>query len=166
MQRPILILLAIFVSLLATAPAGADDTHPAANAVIAFNQAITDRQVDAATAWIANGAVQFHLHPAHPGMSEDHPLTEDMDTMWTTVAAILFPTTDSYARSVEIVDVRADGELATVWTDSKTTTYRKGKTEPMVLEFSEIYLMVNKNATGWKIAGNASNRPIDEIAVN
>lgn len=147
-------------------PAGAEDTaHPAANAVVEFNKAITDRDMDAAMVLLADGGVQYHLHPAHPGMPEDHPLTEDMATMWKTVSAILFPTTDAYERSVTVTNVRADGELAVVWTQTKTITQRKGKTEPMRLEFSEMYFLVNKNNGGWKIAGNATNRPVDEIPV-
>ena len=139
--------------------------HPAAQAIIDFNSAVTNRDMDSALALLADGGVQFHLHPAHPGMPDDHPLTEDMTTMWQTVSAILFPTTDSYERKVEVTDVRVDGELAVVWTQTKTITHRKGKAEPMVLDFSEMYFLVNKDDAGWRIAGNATNRPIDEIPV-
>lgn len=139
--------------------------HPAARAVVTFNQAITDRDMDTAMGLVADGGVQFHLHPAHPGMSEDHPLTEDMATMWTTVSAILFPTTDSYSRVVDVTNVSADGELAVIWTQTKTITHRKGKADPMELEFSEMYFLVNKNDSGWKIAGTATNRPVDSIPI-
>lgn len=142
----------------------ADTGHPAAAMVIDFNQAINDENIDSAMALLADGGVQFHLHPAHPGMAEDPPLTEDMATMWKTVSAILFPTTEAYVRAVEISDVQVDGELAVVWTQTTTTTRRKGA-EPMVLEFSEMYFLVNKDGTGWKIAGTATNRPVDSIAV-
>ena len=160
--------LCALLLVLATQTAAAQqsqDLHPAAQAVVSFNQAVTDRNMDAAMALLADGSVQFHLHPAHPGMSEDHPLTEDMATMWTTVSAILFPTTDSYERRVDIDTVNADGELAVVWTQTKTVTHRKNKTEPMVLEFSEMYFLVNKDDAGWKIAGTATNRPVDNIVV-
>jgi ketosteroid isomerase-like protein len=143
----------------------ADATHPAAAVIIDFNQAVTDRDMDTALSLLADGGVQYHLRPAHPGMPEDHPLTEDMKTMWKTVSAILFPTTDAYSRTVEIDNVHSDGELAVVWTQTKTVTRRKGKDEPMVLQFSEMYFLVNKGNTGWRIAGTATNRPIDEIPV-
>lgn len=143
----------------------ADASHPAAQAIIQFNQSVTNRDMDTAIGLLAEGGVQYQIQPAHPGMPEDQPLTADMPSMWKTVAAILFPTTDSYERQVEITDVRVDGELATVWTQTKTITHRKGKEEAMVLEFSEVYFLVNKNDTGWLIAGNASNRPIDDIPV-
>ena len=148
-------------------PTLADDNpdHPAARAVVEFNQAVTARDMDTAMGLLADGGVQFHLHPAHPGMSEDIPLTEDMATMWTTVSAILFPTTDSYERRIEVTDVTADGELAVVWTQTTTVTSRKGVDKEMVLDFSEMYFLVNKNDTGWKIAGTATNRPVDEIPV-
>ena len=142
-----------------------DASHRAARIIIEFNECVTSRDMDTAMGLLAEGSVQYQIQPAHPGMPEDQQLTADMTAMWKTVAAILFPTTDSYEREVEITDVRVDGELATVWTQTKTITHRKGKEEHMVLEFSEIYFLVNKNDTGWLIAGNASNRPIDEIPV-
>lgn len=40
--------------------------------------------MDTAMALLADGGVQFQLHPAHPGMPEDHPLTEDNETGWRT----------------------------------------------------------------------------------
>jgi ketosteroid isomerase-like protein len=166
MPRTILVCLAALVAV-AVAPTAiaADDAHPAARAILEFNNAVTTRDMDTAMALLADGGVQFHLHPAHPGMSEDHPLTEDMATMWNTVSAILFPTTESYERKIEIVDVHADGELAVVWTQTQTVTHRKGKDKPMVLDFSEMYFLVNKNDMGWRIAGTATNRPVDEIPV-
>ncbi|MFQ5635461.1 MAG: nuclear transport factor 2 family protein [Gammaproteobacteria bacterium] len=168
MPRPIpTALLALTLCLTTPLPASAadDPPHPAAQAVLDFNNAVTERDMDAAMALLADGGVQFHLHPAHPGMPEDPPLTEDMATMWTMVSAILFPTTDSYERRIEIGDVHADGELAVVWTKTRTVTERKGVAEPMVLDFSEMYFLVNKNGGGWRIAGTATNRPVDEIPV-
>lgn len=158
------LVLAVFGTLQATADSS-DTSHPAARTIIEFNASVTQRDMDTAMGLLAEGSVQYQIQPAHPGMPEDQPLTADMPTMWKTVAAILFPTTDAYERQVEITDVRVDGELAVVWTQTKTITRRKDKKEPMVLEFSEVYFLVNKNQTGWLIAGNASNRPIDEIPV-
>jgi hypothetical protein len=158
--------LVLFLSaILPVAADKGDAGHPAALAIIEFNAAITTRDMDTAMSLLADGGVQFHLHPAHPGMSLDHPLTEDMPTMWKTVSAILFPTTDAYERTVEIEDVQVDGELAVVWTQTQTITHRKGTEKPMVLNFSEMYFLVNKDGTGWLIAGTATNRPVDSIAV-
>jgi len=169
MQRAFLTALTSLIVILAWAPQGTaatgDASHPAAATIIEFNKAVTDRDMDTAIALLAEGGVQYNLHPAHPGMPLDHPLTEDMATMWKTVSPILFATTDGYERIIEIEAVHADGELAVVWTKTKTITHRKGKEEPMVLEFSEMYFLVNKDDTGWLIAGTATNRPVDEIPV-
>jgi hypothetical protein len=156
--------LAVFGTLQATADSR-DALHPAARTIIEFNEAVTKQDMDTAMGLLAEGSVQYQIQPAHPGMPEDQPLTADLPTIWKTVAAIVFPTTDAYERQVEITDVRVDGELAVVWTQTKTITRRKDKEEPMVLEFSEIYFLINKNDTGWLIAGNASNRPSDDIPV-
>lgn len=169
MQHPLVALsVALILSVFGTGQVTAESNnaeHPAARKIIEFNESVTKRDMDTAMGLLAEGSVQYQIQPAHPGMPEDQPLTADMTAMWKTVAAILFPATDAYARVVEITDVRVDGELATVWTQTKTITHRKGKVEPMVLEFSEIYFLVNKNETGWLIAGNASNRPVDEIPI-
>ena len=169
MRRAFLTALTSLIVILAWVPQGTaatgDASHPAAAAIIEFNKAVTDRDMDTAIALLAEGGVQYNLHPAHPGMPLDHPLTEDMTTMWKTVSPILFATTDGYERIIEIEAVHADGELAVVWTKTKTITHRKDKEEPMVLEFSEMYFLVNKDDTGWLIAGTATNRPVDEIPV-
>jgi ketosteroid isomerase-like protein len=150
---------------LGCAAESADNTHPAAAIIVEFNQAVTSRDMEMAMSLLADGGVQYHLHPAHPGMPADHPLTEDMSTMWKTVSAILFPSTDAYSRTVEIEDVHVDGELAVVWTQTQTVTHRKGNDKPMVLDFSEMYFLINKDDTGWRIAGTATNRPIDAIPI-
>lgn len=143
--------------------AWAADEGPA-DVVLAFNQAVSDRDMDTAMAQLADGGVMFQLRPAHPGMPENPPLTADLVTMWKTVGAILFPTTDSYQRVPEITQVTEFGELATVWANTTTTTQRKGVAEPMVLNFSEMYVLVKKGGT-WKIAANADNRQPDNIVV-
>jgi len=156
--------LGVFGTLQAAAETS-DASHPAARAVIDFNQSVTDQDMDTAIALLAEGSIQYQLHPAHPGMSEDQPLTADLPALWKTIAAVVFPTTDGYERYIEIIDVHVSGELAIVWTQTKTITGIKDKDEPMVLEFTEMYFLVNKNDTGWLIAGTASNRPVDEIPV-
>ena len=130
-----------------------------------FNAAVTARDMDKALAQLAEGSVQFQLRAAHPGMSDNPPLIADLITTWKTVAAILFPSTDSYERKVEVSNTHTDGEAATVWTNTRTTTHRKNVDEPMVLEFTELYMLVNKGGI-WKIAGVVDNRQPDSIVVN
>lgn len=157
---------ALFLSLVIAYPviAAENENHPAGQVVLDFNDALTTRNMEVAMPLLAKGAVQYHLHPAHPGMAEDQPLTEDMAAMWTTVTALLFATTEAYERRIEIVDVRVDGELAVVWTNTRTETRRTNK-EPNKNEFSEMYFLVNKNNTGWRIAGTATNRPVDNVDI-
>ena len=160
-------ILCFFVSVASTVSIASETevSHPAVQSVVEFNKAITARDMDAAMSLLAEGGVQYHLRPAHPGMPQDHALTEDMATMWKTVSAILFPTTDSYERHVDIRNVEVDGELAVVWTHTQTITHRKGKDKPMILYFSEMYFLINKDNQGWRIAGTATNRPVDSIPV-
>ncbi|RMF98713.1 MAG: DUF4440 domain-containing protein [Gammaproteobacteria bacterium] len=158
----LLILSAVTTPAIATS---ADTDHPAAAVVLTFNRAISARDMETALAQLADGSVQFQLHPAHPGMPADPPLTDDLRKTWQVVAAILFPSTESYLRDVSITAVRADGELATVWAQTRTVTQRKGQQAPMELEFSELYLLANRNGEGWRIIANASNRPVDDVAV-
>jgi ketosteroid isomerase-like protein len=166
-QRPIqtfLTALILGIAIVLPTMAADNETHPAAQAVLNFNKAVTTRDMETGLALLADGAVQYHLHPAHPGMSEEHPLTEDMTAMWTTVSALLFSTTEAYERHIEIRDVRVDGELAVVWTQTRTVTRREGK-EQTGLEFSEMYFLINKDNGGWRIAGTATNRPVDDISI-
>jgi len=167
MHRPIQRLLATLILSIAVAiPAMAadNDTHPAAQAVLDFNNAITTRNMDVGWPLLAEGAVQFNLHPVHAGMGEDPPLTEDLLALWTTVTTLLFATTEIYERHIHITNVQTDGELATVWTETQTKTKSEGK-EPSVREFSEMYFLINKDDSGWRIAGTATNRPVDNISV-
>ena len=146
----------------------ASDNDSAAQAVATvaqFNAAITARDVDAIMATLAEGSVQFQLRAVHPGMSDNPPLTANLQATWKAVAAILFPMSDAYERKAEIIRADAIGEVATVWANTTTHTLRKGKEEPMNLAFSEVYLLVQK-PDGWKIAGIADNRKPDNITVN
>lgn len=154
-----------FIGLTSGAAHSADANHPAAGIVAEFNTALSTRDLDLAMALIADGGVQYHLRPAHPGMPTDHALTEDMKTLWQTATAILFPSTESYTRDIKIKNVTVDGELAVVWIDTHVETLMKNANEPRVHDFSEMYFLVNKNDAGWKIAGTATNRPVDELDV-
>lgn len=132
--------------------------------VEAFNAAINDRNVDAMAATLAEGGVQLTLRPAHPGMPADMPLSSDLQGTWRTVGAVLFSTTESYQREIEVTSSIEDGDLATVWANTTTTSVRKSGDEPMVMNFSELYMLVKKKGT-WKIAVYADNRQPDDIEV-
>ena len=116
-------------------------------------------------AQLADGSVQIQLRPAHPGMSENPPLTADLHKNWQMVGAILFPVTNAYSRELTITSEQFEGELATVWADTVTRTDRKDTDKPMVLTFSELYLLVKK-AGEWKIAAVADNRQPDGIRIS
>jgi ketosteroid isomerase-like protein len=158
------ILAAVALSFSASC-AIADDAADAAATVEQFNAAVSARDMDKAMEALADGSVQFQLRAVHPGMSDNPPLTADLAGMWQTVAAILFPMSDAYERKVEIADVRAMGDVATVWTTTATHTVRKNKADSMDLEFTEVYLLVKK-PDGWKIAAIADNRQPDNIPVS
>jgi len=155
----------IAASLLAGLPAHADDSANAAAVVERFNAAVTARDMNTAMGALAEGSVQFQLRAVHPGMSDTPPLTADLRGTWKAVAGILFPMSEAYKRTASVTQATAIGEVATVWTDTTTLTLRKDKTEPMELNFSEVYLLVKK-PDGWKIAGVADNRKPDNIRVD
>ena len=144
----------------------ADAEHPAARVVSDFNAALSTLNIDDAMALVADGGVQFQLRPAHPGMPLDHPLTEGMVELWQTASAILLPNTESYTRKIAIKNIIVDGELAVVWTDTHVETLMKKAAAPRVHDFSEMYFLINKDNTGWKIAGAATNRPMDSLDVS
>jgi len=156
-------LFAIGMLSLASAVHAADN-GPAA-AIKAFNDAINSRNIDAMVAQLAKGGVQLTLRPAHPGMPADMPLSSDIQGTWRTVGAVLFSTTESYQRSVSITDTVENGDLATVWADATTTTVREAGDDPMVLNFSELYLLIKKDDR-WQIAAYADNRQPDNIAID
>lgn len=154
----------ISIGLLGPLTVHADDAGDAAAVVEQFNSAITARDMETAMSTLADGSVQFQLRAVHPGMSDNPPLTADLATTWKTVAAILFPMSDAYERKATVTEVQAIGEVATVWANTTTHTERKGRDEPMDLEFTEVYLLVKK-VDGWKIAAVADNRQPDNIPV-
>ena len=158
----IVALLSILWSL--TGPLQAAEPGPA-DVVKTFNTAVSERDMDTAMEQLADGGVVLQLRPAHPGMPENPPLTGDLVKTWELVGAILFPSTDAYSRAPEITEVTEIGEIATVWADTTTTTHRKNVAEPMVLNFSEMYVLVKKNEA-WKIAVIGDNRQPDNIVVS
>ena len=54
-----------------------------------------------------------------------------------------------------------------VWTTTRTQTVMKGKSadDTPFKHYSEMWFLINKDNTGWKIAGTASNRPTDSIEI-
>jgi len=159
-----LLKVAVAAALVLQPVTGFSGTDPVTT-VVDFNKAVTDRDMDAALAELAEGSVQIQLRAVHPGMSDNPPLTADLITMWKAVAAILFPVSKSYERTAIVTDENTVGEVATVWADTTTVTVsnKEGK-EPLVISFSEVYLVVKKDGE-WKIATIADNRGTDDIAV-
>jgi|GEM_PF-1395391 len=158
-----LLLAALFV----TFPAHADHQSDAtARAVVEdFNTAITARDADSALALLAEGGVQFQLRALHPGMSDNPPLTADLNDTWKAVTGILFTISESYERVASISQAHVQGDIATVWAETKTRTVRKDKKAPVVVTFSEVYLLI-KRPDGWKIAAIADNRKPGNIRVD
>lgn len=131
----------------------------AADHVRAFNEAVTNRDLDAAVALLAPGSVQFVQGGSHEGLgAPDERLAQDLVTQWQVVGAVLFSSTESYTRSVEVTSVEADGDVATVWTRTRTETVQAAGAPPSVLEFSEAWLLLRLDGE-WTIAGLANNRP-------
>jgi len=136
-------------------PAAAD----AGAVVLSFNESITAQNAEAALSHVATGSVQFNLRSSHSDMGEsDESLTQDLTAMWMLVTGLLFNTLDSYERTVDILDVRVDGDVATAWTRTVTRSLAEGADQPNVLEFTEVYLLLRRDGE-WKISGVANNRP-------
>lgn len=157
--RAVPILLASCLVASSCTPAPVDPEEQAAVEVVrSFNEAITQKDVDAALASVATGSVQLNLHTSHADMGEETALTQDLDALWRTVGAVLFGTLEAYERTVEALDVAADGDIATVWTETRTVAH-SGDGPPTVLEFTEMYVLLRLEDQ-WKIAAVANNRPV------
>ncbi len=128
--------------------------------VLAFNQAVSDQDRGAALGLLAEGSVQFNLRPSHAGMGtdEDTGLTQDLTAMWSVVTGVLFARLESYVRSVEPTGEQVSGDVATVWTRTRTESREPGADAPSVIEFTEAYLLLRLDGA-WRIAGVANNRP-------
>jgi len=134
---------------------------PSPEAVVrAFNAAISGRDLDAALATLATGAVNFNFGSVHgfsasQGVAE--PLTSDLALHWRTVAPVLYSASRRYERRIEQATTHIDGALAVVWALLRTTTEPKSG-DARILEFSETYLL-RLDKGEWKIAGIANARP-------
>jgi len=69
----------------------------------------------------------------------------------------MFASTSAYQREVEILDTQINGDIATVWTKTRTQSTRLGSTETQSNAFTEVYLLI-RTSDGWKIAAMADNR--------
>lgn len=128
--------------------------------VRAFNAAITDRRLEAALGLLAEGGVQFNLRAAHGFAAEAgaSPLTSDLAAQWRAVAAVLFASTRSYRRELLSASTHAEGDLAVVWAQVRTTSERLDVAGRSSMSFAEAYLL--RRAGGrWQIVGMASDRP-------
>lgn len=136
--------------------AWAESADDAAAVVQAFNGGITSRDKDAAVAQLAGGGVQFTLRAQHEGADPDKLVTPIAD-YWSMIIPVLFASTSSYTRDVEIIGSDAHGDVATVWTRTRTASVRLGAEDADINEFTEAYLLVS-TADGWRIAAIADNR--------
>jgi hypothetical protein len=153
----LLALLSSASAVLAEDPAGPEDT------VRAFNTAIGDRNLDAVLAQLLGGGVHFNLRPSHQGQG-DTTLTSELIPRWSMVGPVLFSTTKTYQRDLEIIDTQQHGEIATVWATVRTETVMLSDGKRNQAAFTEVYLLAN-TPSGWKIAGVADNRQPNDVGM-
>jgi hypothetical protein len=160
---------ALFAMLLAfTAADGAGPAGAAADAaavVKSFNAAVTARSVEKAVGHFVTGGVQFNIRPAHTGLGgAQQGVTTELTAHWSMIGPVLFAATKSYSRQVEVLDSRAEGDVATVWTRTRTETLRADRAAPGRDEFLEIYLLV-RTGGAWKIGAIADNRVPNDVGI-
>ena len=143
-------------TLASAASVGPEDT------VKAYNAAFSAKDKDAVVATLAEGGAQFTLRSQHEEAPPEN-LQSEISAYWSLIAPVLFASTSSYQREIEITDAEASGDIATVWTNSKISSTRLGSDEVSVNEFTEVYLLI-RTADGWKIAAIADNRKATKLA--
>ncbi len=161
--RALLVTLAMNLAAPAISLAEMDAAADAETVVQSFNRAITQRDQEAAVAQLIEGGVQFTLRSLHDGVDPDKLVTPIL-AHWSMVVPVLFASTSRYTREVEIIDSEAHGDVATVWTNTKTVSVRKGKDAASTNEFTEVYLLVS-TPDGWRIASIADNRSATALQV-
>ncbi len=154
----VMLVTILLLASCAPSPEVRPEERAVTDVVLAFNEAITQEDVNTALASVATGSVQLNLHASHAGMGEDAGLTQDLDALWRTVGAVLFTTLDAYERTVEPVDVEVDGDIATVWTETRTVS-SGADGEATILDFTEVYVLLRLDGA-WKVAAVANNRPV------
>lgn len=157
---PLRMVSAIVALLLVSPLIQAADGKPE-DAVTAFNTSISAKDLEGTIAALAEGGAQFTLRAQHAEAAPDK-LQSEIKGYWTTIAPVVFATTSSYKRLIEITDTRTDGDIATVWTNTRTESTRLKATDAQVNEFSETYLVI-RTAGGWKIAAIADNRQATKL---
>lgn len=148
--------LTLGATLASAASAGPEDT------VKAFNAAFSAKDKDAVVATLAEGGAQFTLRSQHEEAPPES-LQSEISAYWTLIAPVLFASTSSYQRAIEITDVQSSGDIATVWTHSRISSTRLGSDEESVNEFTEVYLLI-RSADEWKIAAIGDNRKATKLA--
>ena len=156
-------LVITFACILGTSLASAGSGGPE-DVVKAFSAGFGAKDKDAVIATLAEGGAQFTLRAQHDSTPPESIETE-LTAYWAVIAPVLISSTSSYVREIEILDVRVDGDIATVWAQTKTASTPLNSTEADINSFSEVYLVV-KRAEGWKIAGMADNRQTTKIPGN
>lgn len=160
------VLGAVLLAPAAWSATGGDEATEAAAVVTAFNAAVTGRDLEKAASYFAPGSVQFTLRPSHPGTggAPADSLTSALRSHWMMVGSVLISATKVYSRKAEILDSRAEGDIATVWTRVTTVTERSDKAEKKTDSFVEVYLMVRKDDR-WMIGAMVDNRRPNDVGI-
>jgi hypothetical protein len=140
----------------------ADTRRQAEAAVLGFNGAFAEKDIEQIAAYLVEGGVQFELAPAHAGTPQ--ALAQEIRAKWYGVTPILFAATGTYTRSVEILDSRVAPEMATVWARVTSRTQLSESAEPSVRAFNEVYLLV-RTPQGWKIGAMINDRATDGLSM-
>ena len=142
--------------------AGPPDSGGPSAVVLAFNDAMRAGDAAGVASYLADGGVQFTIKSPHEGFVPEQ-LTTAIVPYWQMVAPVVASSTTLYERDVEVLDQRAMGNIATVWTQIDTRRQLKGKEEIVAATANHVYLLI-QTPDGWKIAGIADNRAVDKIA--
>ncbi len=141
--------------------AGKPEPRQQAEVVVkAFNAAFARKDVEGIAAQVVDGGVKFDLKPAHAGQTAS--LAQEIRAHWYGVTPILFAATQSYTRSVEIIDSRAGPDMATVWTRTTAEMRMPKADKPTTNVYNEVYLLV-RTPQGWKIGAMMDDRSTDRL---
>jgi len=157
----ILSALVMALSLIFSAGAAEPESATPSNVVIAFNSAMRQGDAVGLTQHLADGGVQFTIKSPHEGFVPEK-LTTPIVPYWQMVAPVVAGSTSMYERNVEVLDERAMGNIATVWVQIDTRRQLKGKDDIASATANHVYFLI-LTREGWKIAGIADNRAIDDL---
>jgi hypothetical protein len=159
-----------FLMTVVPLPVPADDSvsvegAPGPAAVVrAFNDSISAGDAEGAVAQVAPGGVQFTLQSSHDEIQPEE-ITASLSEYWSMILPVVFASTEKYVRRAEILAVERHGNIATVWTNISTQSFRRGKGEPSESEFTELYVLADL-AGGFRIVSISNNRPASPITAN